>query len=50
VSTWKSDFSEIQKITFSWRPDEAIFRRPKKSLFLSTWRNDFSGNEKIAIS
>jgi len=31
VATYKSHFSAYEKIVFSWRPEEAVFRKPKKS-------------------
>jgi hypothetical protein len=41
VATWKSYFSGIKKISFSWRPEKAIFGKPKKSPFRGDLKKRF---------
>ena len=41
VVTWKRDFSETEEIAFSWGPERAIIRRPKKLLFLCDLKKQF---------
>jgi len=36
VATYKSDFSGNEKIVFSWRPEEAVFRKQKNLVFEAT--------------
>ena len=50
MATWKSDFSDNEKIAYSCSPEKLIFRKPNNVCFVVHWETDILETETIGFS